>query len=259
MNSKDTEKQTQSQTQSSAVVPFNGGTAREKSVERKTRAKSLMQQLTPEQQVQLTLWLHEESVPDVMDKVAAPQPEGFGIRTHLTTLRRIKSQLFSADVSEDLETLTDLCHDVSEQSGSLDISNIQETILGLLHSTALRLAQEAPASDELANVLANITRLSTLEHKRASISIARQKLVASNLQVLPRTPNSTQHHRVDLNIVPLNSSQSLHPATIIDQPQPQLASQSVTEQNGILQHSPERAPEENSTGPAPETGRPHST
>ena len=63
----------------------------------------ILDQLTPEQQSQLIGWLELYPAKIVAEKVAAPPPDGFGIQTHLTSLRRFYARKQRAAAIEILE------------------------------------------------------------------------------------------------------------------------------------------------------------
>jgi hypothetical protein len=48
--------------------------------------------LNNDQQDQLLTWLELYPIKEVLEMVAAPPPEGFGIKTHITSLRRFQQQ-----------------------------------------------------------------------------------------------------------------------------------------------------------------------
>jgi hypothetical protein len=58
--------------------------------------------LTDDQQDQLLTWLELYPVKDVLEMVAAAPPEGFGIRTHITSLRRFQQQAQLNDKEDDV-------------------------------------------------------------------------------------------------------------------------------------------------------------
>jgi hypothetical protein len=156
------------------------------------RARSLLSQLTPEQTVQLSDWLQKHTVSDVLEMVAAPAPEGFGIRTHYNTLRRFKTQLGSGFISEELRETFEMCQDVADQEPSRELPNVQSILNAMLHQRAFDLLRRSASTDEINKVIDAITKMSSLDLKR-------QKLTREQQQ--SATP---KHHRVDLNIVPLN-------------------------------------------------------
>ena len=55
---------------------------------RKVRSESVLAQLSEEQQETLYDWLLGASYQEVQVRLAAPPPEGFGVKTHYTSLRR---------------------------------------------------------------------------------------------------------------------------------------------------------------------------
>src|SRR5687767_7098999 len=48
----------------------------------------ILDTLTADQKATILLWMETEEDKTVLQKVMAPPPEGFGIRTHITSLRR---------------------------------------------------------------------------------------------------------------------------------------------------------------------------
>jgi hypothetical protein len=64
----------------------------------------ILDQLSPEQQEQLIDWIESFTAKEVLEKVAAPEPEGFGIRTHATSLRRFYDKWQASQKTEDLQS-----------------------------------------------------------------------------------------------------------------------------------------------------------
>jgi hypothetical protein len=181
-----------------------------RSAEQKSKAKSLLSRLDPRQSMQLVDWLTKHSVSDVLGMVAAPPPEGFGIHTHYTTLRRFKSQLHAGLLSDDLQNMFDMCHDVAEENPSLDLPNVQSILSAMLHERAFTLLRNSADTSEINKLIDAISKISSLEFKR-------QKLAREHQQSL-----APKHHRVDLNIVPPRSQPPV-PAVQIAPPPPAAA------------------------------------
>ena len=165
------------------------------SLKRKQRADSFFQSLTDEQQDKLLDWLEtERDLGAVLARVSAPAPEGFGLKVHLTSLRRLRAHWRSLDFINRNEEILDTIHDMETNSDFSQSHRIQEAINQLLHEKAFELARTHPGSDVLRDVLASIQRLAELDYKREKLLIERQKLLRLSV-------GSPQHHRVDLNIV----------------------------------------------------------
>ena len=61
------------------------------------RNPGILDSLSPEQREQLMDWLELHPVQKVLELVAAPPPDGFGIKTHITSLRRFHHQAQAAN------------------------------------------------------------------------------------------------------------------------------------------------------------------
>ena len=53
----------------------------------------ILDTLAEGQQLQLLSWLEMFPIAEVVQKVAAPPPEGFGIKTYITSLRRFQARM----------------------------------------------------------------------------------------------------------------------------------------------------------------------
>ena len=63
----------------------------------------ILDQLTDSQQAQLLAWLETMSLTEVLEKLNAAPPEGFGIRTYMTSLRRFQARINREQRAEMLE------------------------------------------------------------------------------------------------------------------------------------------------------------
>ena len=63
----------------------------------------VLDQLTDAQQAQLLTWLETMSLTEVLQMLNAPPPEGFGIRTYMTSLRRFQARINREHRAELLE------------------------------------------------------------------------------------------------------------------------------------------------------------
>ena len=64
---------------------------------------STLDTLTDEQKDQLYDWLLQMPVPQVAYKLAQPAPEGFGVKTYVTTLQRFKKSRWTEEAADQLE------------------------------------------------------------------------------------------------------------------------------------------------------------
>lgn len=177
------------------------------SLERKQRADSFYRSLKPDQQTQLLRWLNEDQpLGTIVDKVSAPPPQGFGVKVHVTSLRRLRSFWRGMDEALRTEEILDTVQDMDRHCDLSQQPRIQQAISQMLHEKAFELARTHPGSEVLGEVLSSITKLAALDHKREKLLLDRQKLLRSF------TNENTKHHRVDLNIIP--------PARPVPQPAP---------------------------------------
>lgn len=168
------------------------------SIKRKQRADSFYHNLKTEQQDQLLKWLEEEEdLGTICMRITAPPPEGFGIKVHITSLRRFRSSWKALDHIVKNEEVLDCLHDMETNSDFSQRNRIQEGISQMLHEKVFELAQTHPGSDIVTRLLTGIEKLSALDYKRQKLLLEREKLL-HNARNLPGSP---RHHRVDLNIV----------------------------------------------------------
>ena len=81
---------------------------------------SILETLTDAQRDQLYDWLLEMPVPQVAEKIALPAPDGFGIKTHETTLRRFKRRRWAEDSADQLEDAAKLAGASAADHDTLD-------------------------------------------------------------------------------------------------------------------------------------------
>src|SRR5687768_17335778 len=81
---------------------------------------SILESLTDDQRDQLYDWLLEMPVPKVAEKIALPAPEGLGVKTHLTTLRRFKNRHWAEHVADQIEDATHLSSTTASHEATLD-------------------------------------------------------------------------------------------------------------------------------------------
>jgi hypothetical protein len=74
----------------------------------------ILDSLEPEQKEQLMTWLSNLEIAQVLDKVAAPPPEGFGIKTHITSLRRFYQREKIREAQENVNFARAACTQASD-------------------------------------------------------------------------------------------------------------------------------------------------
>jgi hypothetical protein len=70
--------------------------------------RSPLETLTNDQKDQLYDWLLEMPVPKVAEKIALSAPDGFGIKTHITTLQRFKQRRWAEHTADQIEAAAEL-------------------------------------------------------------------------------------------------------------------------------------------------------
>jgi hypothetical protein len=163
---------------------------------RRARADSLTSQISKEQHYLLFDWILHYPIPEVVEKVAAPPPEGFGLKAHPTTLQRLRSHYYAMGVGGESEEVRDFIASLEEKADLSQFPRVQTTISHLLHLKAIELARNEPDSKDLFRLIASIDKLSTLEHRRQKFQMQRERL-----RHLHDASHSPRLHRVDLKIV----------------------------------------------------------
>jgi len=170
------------------------------------RADAFFHKLTAEQQDTLLKWLHEiEDLGTVLSRVTAPAPQGFGVQVSLVTLRRFRSRWRALGSIMETEEMLDQITDMELAADLTQTPRIQKAINHMLHEKAFDLARTHPGSDTLKTVLTSIEKLSALDYKKQKLLLEREKLQHAKESL----PVRLAHHRVDLNILPSNQTQSV--------------------------------------------------
>lgn len=197
-----------------AVDPFMK--SRVESLRRKQRSDTFLNSLSLDQALALMDWMSEtENLADVLKRIQAKPPNGFGMEVSISTLRRLKASWHAQDLSYSLETMMDTVTDLEDKAEHDQFERVQKVIGTLLHEKAFELACSHPGSTVLKDVLTSIEKLSALEYKRQKLAHEREKHLrqhtnptqtASSAQPAPR------HHRVDLHVIPSPAHPPLPPA-----------------------------------------------
>jgi hypothetical protein len=180
------------------------------SIARRQRADSFLRSLTPEQARQVYTWVRElDSINEVQSRITAPPPEGLGLTVSTITLRRLRALWQAQDEINFTQNMLDIITDMEVESELKQPARIQNAICHLLQEKAFDLAIRMPGSEVLKDVLSGIEKLTTLDLKRQKLQLERERLLRRSATPAPAPP--TQHHRVDLNIVPPNSVKARQP------------------------------------------------
>ena len=76
-----------------------------------------LETLTDDQRAQLLTWMEVFPMRVVLEKVAAPSPEGFGLKTHITTLRRFYEGAHLSEIRHQLSVLAPAVTPAEAESG----------------------------------------------------------------------------------------------------------------------------------------------
>ncbi len=165
------------------------------SMRRKLRADSFYHALTLEQQNQLVDWIVAGmDFSTLRDRILQPLPNGLGLKIHPTTLLRLQAKIIGESHAHLHTHILDTVHDLESSSQLFGADRIQRAISQLLHDQAFELARTNAHSKTFSRLLTSIEKLAALDYKR-------QKLLLDLAKSDRQAPASTQHHRVDFNIV----------------------------------------------------------
>ena len=178
--------------------------------DRKFRAHSFAASLTQEQRVLLFEWLGEDSLSEVKAKVAAPAPEGFGLKVHRTTLQRLRNSVENVNLSEAVIDAMDSACDVLDSEVIADAAPLRETLSFLLYARAVRTAQDADAVD-ITRIITAITKLEKLKPTTAArpqplarlkidLTVANAQREAAIAQSVAATPDSAIESKPTLEL-----------------------------------------------------------
>jgi hypothetical protein len=135
----------------------------------KLRSDSLFNQLTDDQKAQIFDWLQCFGYTETIKRVAAPAPDGFGLKTHRQSLHRFYQRYSQELKPEHLETAVELSK----------IPHTPELAVGseqAMHHTAFQLATSPVDIETFKELSRWITKHKAEEHKAAYVRIADQHL-----------------------------------------------------------------------------------
>lgn len=176
----------------------------------------ILERLAPEQKEQLLTWLELYPRKEVLERLAAPPPAGFGVRTHLASLRRFEQAMQVESKCDCLALARNLAHSAD------DLALIKLGATSSLAQTALALAASSdPVSVSAgAKLVAALKRDDFLEQK---LAIQRERLALEREDRLEKRQMRQQEIRIDearLEIERLKASAVLPaPGPASDSPQ----------------------------------------
>ncbi|HEX7861120.1 MAG TPA: hypothetical protein VF773_12375 [Verrucomicrobiae bacterium] len=132
---------------------------------------SPLSDLSNEQQDQLLAWLELFPIKQVLEKVAAPAPEGFGIKTYPTTLRRFYARRRAGNSREDSQLATELV-DTTDPAPQVDSA----IALGV-RQIAFELSNSPRIGPKQFKALSRwVLKLRDQEHAEKEFALARERL-----------------------------------------------------------------------------------
>ncbi|MGZ8900088.1 MAG: hypothetical protein ACXW3Z_08330 [Limisphaerales bacterium] len=143
--------------------------------------------LTAEQLDQLYDWLLEMPASKVVEKVAQPAPEGFGLQTHITTLQRFKIRRWAELAADQLEAARAIA--AAANSNNSDDVVLDTAIASTLKRQLFERASAPNAtSEDLALLARYVQRNEKLKLDIERVQIARERLAQNNrrLELLER-------------------------------------------------------------------------
>jgi hypothetical protein len=148
---------------------------------------SSLDTLTTQQLDQLYDWLLEMPASKVVEKIAQPAPEGFGIKTHITTLHRFKNRRWAELAADQLEAAKTIAIANTAADATLDTA-IASTLKRQLFERAS--APDASSAD-LALLVRYVQRNDKLKLDIERVQISRERL-AQNKSRLAFLERATQ-------------------------------------------------------------------
>jgi hypothetical protein len=138
----------------------------------KINISSPLANLCEKDQNELITWLESYKVKDVVERVAKPRPEGFGIKTHITSLRRFWARYLHKQKSEDASLVAEIIATSPEEDKKLrkaTIATMQKAAFDLANSPNCKLS-------EFKAVAKWCVKVSDQDQRQQVIEIAKQKL-----------------------------------------------------------------------------------
>ena len=162
----------------------------------------ILDQLTDGQKAQLITWLEMMTLAEVLKKLSAPEPEGFGIHTYITSLRRFQERV-------NREQRAELLAREPAVAGAADrmLQAARDELLQHVLHLATTSRSSSPAIMAVAKILAaqqdyalraeeNNLRERALKLAEERFALERQRTAADLLIKEARVPNNTATDQV---------------------------------------------------------------
>ena len=177
-------------------APPDSSVNRQRDVEmlnRMMRADSFYKALTNEQRLQLLEWIEkDQDIVTIWERLNAPPPDGFGVKVHMTSLRRFRTGLRAADRIARNQEMVDTVFEMESRADLTQFDRFQMAISHMLHEHAFDLARTYPGDETVTRLISGIQKLAAIDFQRQKLALERERLKTQ----------FARYHRVDLNIVP---------------------------------------------------------
>ena len=133
-------------------------------IDRKFRLRSFGSQLNAVQRSMLTAWLcSDDSIDQICAKVAAPPPNGFGMKVCPTTICRMRDLVENTHVVVRVAHAMDCASDLLESGEAGDVAPLREALSLILYSRAINAAKNQAAPEVLDKLLSSISKVEKLK------------------------------------------------------------------------------------------------
>ena len=145
---------------------------------------STLETLTDDQKDQLFDWLLEMPAREVLEKLALPPGEGFGLKTNLTTLQRFKSRRWVEHVADEIQCAARL----ADTTAGHDTTLGNAITSGLKHHLFQLASAPDPTGAQLALVARWVHRQEKLQLDLQRLQLARERAAQNQrrLELLER-------------------------------------------------------------------------
>jgi hypothetical protein len=166
------------------------------------RDLSPLAKLTEDDQKQLVNWLQLHGPKDTIPIVAAPPPEGFGIKTHVTTLRRFYARYKAQELSEDAALASEISTAVKK-----DNSSFKTVTAATLEQAAFQIATSPnPKLGHFKALVRYVLKSADHEHKRELLSLMNRRLELDIKKFQFNAARSALLHLADLQEIVANQN-----------------------------------------------------
>src|SRR5687767_1923410 len=149
--------------------------------------------LSIEQKEQLLAWLELHPMREVLEKVAAPAPDGFGIKTYPTTLRRFFARYRVTEPNENSELVNHLLKTVDTSS------NVDSATAHSVRQIAFELSNSPGITAKQFKTLSRwVLRMRDQEHADQHLALARERLALERAKFEFNAAREALNHHTQL-------------------------------------------------------------